>query len=409
MLLYPTNFAGSLFGQKPSFGGFGSSPSQSSPFGGAFQQTQPAFGNTTFGATTTPAFGTTPTPAFGATTTPAFGSTSTSLFGASSTPAFGSTPFGSTTTPAFGSSGSTTAFGVSSAPAFGASTTPSFGASTSAFSFGSSPSFGQTAAAAGTTPFGTTPSPFGAQTSPFGGQTTAPAFGQASFGNQSGGTRVQPYAQTPDADSATSGQPAAKLNSISAMPAYKDKSHEELRWEDYQRGDKGGPNTSAAPVANSFASPQPIFQANPTTPANPFAKASTGGFGATPNPFSSATIASFGQTSSSAFSANTSPSLFGNTTTSLFSTPSTTTNPFNTGLSINNTQSAGLFQSSPAMTQQPFSQSFNQQSSTPAFSTGMFNTSNPGMTGGLFSNTSSPFQTVSIIFPCNYHIIVPIM
>jgi hypothetical protein len=23
------------------------------------------------------------------------------------------------------------------------------------------------------------------------------------------------------------------------MPEYKDKSHEELRWEDYQRGDKG--------------------------------------------------------------------------------------------------------------------------------------------------------------------------
>ncbi|CAM0880719.1 unnamed protein product [Alopecurus aequalis] len=394
--------SGSLFGQKPSFGGFGSSPSQSSPFGSTFQQTQPTFGTSTFGATTTPAFGTTTTPAFGATTTPAFGSTSTSLFGASSTPAFGSTPFGSTTTPGFGSSGSTTAFGVSSAPAFGASSTPSFGTSTSAFSFGSSPSFGQTASATGSTPFGTNPSPFGAQTSPFGSQTAAPAFGQASFGNQSGGTRIQPYVQTPDADSATSGQPAAKLNSISAMPAYKEKSHEELRWEDYQRGDKGGPNTSVAPVANSFSSPQPIFQANPATAANPFAKPSTGGFGGTPNPFSSATPSTggfggtpnpFGQTSSSAFSANTSPSLFANTTPSLFSTPSTTTNPFNTGLSINNTQSAGLFQSSPALTQQPFSQSFNQRSSTPAFSTGMFNTSNPGMTGGLFSNTSSPFQT----------------
>jgi nuclear pore complex protein Nup98-Nup96 len=26
------------------------------------------------------------------------------------------------------------------------------------------------------------------------------------------------------------------------MPEYKDKSHEELRWEDYQRGDKGEEN-----------------------------------------------------------------------------------------------------------------------------------------------------------------------
>ncbi|KAF7029126.1 hypothetical protein CFC21_040949 [Triticum aestivum] len=377
--------SGSLFGQKPSFGGFGSSPSQSSPFGSTFQQTQPTFGNSTFGATTTPAFGTTTTPSFGATTTPAFGSTSTSLFGASSTPAFGSTPFGSTTTPSFGSSGTTT-FGASSAPAFGASSTPA-----NAFSFGSSPSFGQTASATGSTPFGTTPSPFGAQTSPFGSQTAAPAFGQASFGNQSGGTRVQPYVQTPDPDSATSGtQPAAKLNSISAMPAYKEKSHEELRWEDYQRGDKGGPNSSVTPVANSFPTPSPSFQTNP--PANPFAKPSTGGFGATPNPFSSPTVTPFGQTSSSAFSANTSPSLFANTTTSLFSTPSTTPNLFNNSLSIsNNTQSAGLFQSSPAIA--PFSQSFSQQSSTPAFSTGIFNTPNPGMTGGLFGNTSSPFLT----------------
>ena len=63
--------------------------------------------------------------------------------------------------------------------------------------------------------------------------------------DQAGGTRIKPYAQTPDVDSATSGtQPAAKLDSISAMPEYKykDKSHEELRWEDYQHGDKGEEN-----------------------------------------------------------------------------------------------------------------------------------------------------------------------
>jgi len=75
------------------------------------------------------------------------------------------------------------------------------------------------------------------------GSQTAPSFGQAQFGNQAGGTRIKPYAQTPDADSTTSGtQPAGKLDSISAMPEYKDKSHEELRWEDYQRGDKGEAN-----------------------------------------------------------------------------------------------------------------------------------------------------------------------
>lgn len=78
-----------------------------------------------------------------------------------------------------------------------------------------------------------------------GAQTTtsafgSPGFGQPSFsGQQRGGTRVTPYAQTPEADSGTGTQPAGKLESISAMPAYKEKSHEELRWEDYQLGDKG--------------------------------------------------------------------------------------------------------------------------------------------------------------------------
>lgn len=48
---------------------------------------------------------------------------------------------------------------------------------------------------------------------------------------------MAPYQPTPEADSGT--QTAGKLESISAMPVYKDKSHEELRFEDYQAGDKG--------------------------------------------------------------------------------------------------------------------------------------------------------------------------
>lgn len=47
------------------------------------------------------------------------------------------------------------------------------------------------------------------------------------------------YTPTAEADGGTGTQPAGKLESISAMPVYKDKSHEELRWEDYQLGDKG--------------------------------------------------------------------------------------------------------------------------------------------------------------------------
>lgn len=65
-------------------------------------------------------------------------------------------------------------------------------------------------------------------------------FGQAGFGGQRGGSRVTPYAPTPEPDPGSgSTQAAGKLESISAMPVYKDKSHEELRWEDYQLGDKG--------------------------------------------------------------------------------------------------------------------------------------------------------------------------
>ena len=70
-------------------------------------------------------------------------------------------------------------------------------------------------------------------------QTTTPPFGSGAFGQPNmGGSRVTPYQATPDTDGA-SNQPQGKLESISAMQAYKEKSNEELRWEDYQRGDKG--------------------------------------------------------------------------------------------------------------------------------------------------------------------------
>lgn len=74
-----------------------------------------------------------------------------------------------------------------------------------------------------------------------GNQPFAPPFGstsfaQSTFGDQLGGSGVAPYKPTTEADSA---QPTAKLESISAMPVYKDKSQEELRWEDAQLGAKG--------------------------------------------------------------------------------------------------------------------------------------------------------------------------
>ncbi|CAA0806684.1 Nuclear pore complex protein NUP98A [Striga hermonthica] len=456
-----STFGGSsVFGQKPAFGGFGSTTTQTSPFGASFQQSQPAFGSNAFGssspfgapsqpafgAQTTPAFGSS-SPAFGSTSSPAFGSTSggfgatSSPFG-SSTPAFGAltTPaFGTTTTPAFGAT-TTPAFGATNTPAFGATNTPAFGASTPAFAasstpsfnFGSSPAFGQAASTFGNNQFGT--SAFGApQTSSFGAQTATsafggPGFGQSTFGGQRGGSRVSPYSPTTETDGATGTQPAGKLESISAMPVYKDKSHEELRWEDYQLGDKGGPAPASQATSiggfgntafNSTTSAFGQTAANPfssSASSNPFAPKtpafSSSGFGPSPtSPFSSSAFGQsstsniFGSTSSAtpslfgstqSFGVNTSPSLF-SSTSSAFGSPSIfgpssaqgATSAFGTSLGFGNTQSSPLFQSTtPTLSQAtiPFGQTSSAFGQT---GPGIFSTPSTGFASNLFSSTSS--------------------
>jgi hypothetical protein len=73
-----------------------------------------------------------------------------------------------------------------------------------------------------------------------GAQTTTQTFGSRSgFGAQGGGSRLTPFTSSPEEGASSARGQTTKLESISAMPAYKDKSHEELRWEDYQHGDKG--------------------------------------------------------------------------------------------------------------------------------------------------------------------------
>ncbi|XP_012086570.1 nuclear pore complex protein NUP98A isoform X2 [Jatropha curcas] len=499
----PSFGGSSLFGQKPSFGGF-SSTTQTSPFGSTNQQSQPAFGSGLFGSTTpfggtstqspfsatsSPAFASSTTSAFGASSTPAFGTNSTlgfgpgtassfapasasafgttaspgfgtgSGFGVSSTPVFGSAGgFATSNTPAFGTSTtsgfsvSNTTFGTSSTPSpFGTSTTPSFG-STPAFGASSAPSFsfgstiGQSTSAFGSSPFGTANvSPFSSQSSPFVSQATTPAFGQSSFAGNRGGSRVVPYSATADADSGT-GQQAGKLESISAMAMYKDKSHEELRWEDYQLGDKGGPltpgqssgginfnvsNAPPNPFANSNAfnqsSASPFSSSISSNPfaTKPFGTGSTPTFSPAPftaspssNPFQSASA--FASTSSTGFGGNTASSIFGPSTSpsfgsgsSLFnsSTGQTTSSPFG---NFANTQPSLSFPS----TTPSFSQTgsaFGQvtasfaPSTTPSFTqSSIFNTpstvfsfsSNPSLitsaNQGMFSHTalpqSSPFQ-----------------
>ncbi|KAL5709589.1 hypothetical protein ACHQM5_020259 [Ranunculus cassubicifolius] len=448
-----SSFGGSsTFGQKPAFGGgFGSTPNQTSPFGGTGQQTQSSFGSNLFGSSSTP-FGASSQPAFGAQSTSTFGMTAFgstgSAFGTSTTPTFGSGgAFGGASTPAFGAN-TTPAFGANTTSAFGANTTsPLFGASTSAFNFNSSPAFGQSNSAFGSTPFGTvptSPSPFGAPSSPFGSQATTPAFGsptfgQSGFGGQQGGSRVVSYSPTVEADGGNNSQPAGKLESISAMPAYKEKSHEELRWEDYQKGDKGGPNPAGQPSAGGFGTP--TSQPNPfgggstfgqstsnlfssTTPSNPFG-AKTSAFG-TPasNPFGATTTPTsnpFGATTtptSNPFGATTTPTSnpFGSTSTpnpfgvasssapSIFG--STSGSPFggSSTPSLFGTSSSSLFGSTPSMfgsgsapaTTSAFGSNFGNTQSAP-----LFQSTTPsafGQTNSAFGQTSSPFGQTTPAF-----------
>ncbi|XP_023642866.1 nuclear pore complex protein NUP98B [Capsella rubella] len=410
----------STFGQKT----FGLSTPHSSPFGNSTQQ--PAFGNSSFGASNTPAFGASSSPAFGASNTSAFGASNTSAFGATSTPAFGSantpnfgassTPsfgassspaFGASPAPAFGSSGtafgnnafgtggafgasSTPAFGASSTPTFGASSTPSFGASntpafgassTPSFSFGSSPAFGQSTSAFGSSGFGSTQSPFGAQ----GAQVSTPT-----FGGQQGGSRVMPFAPTNDAES---GGNSGNLQSISAMPAYKEKNQEELRWEDYQRGDKGGQLPAGQSLGGtgfgvttsqpSTFSPSPTFGQTPANPANPFAQKTqtttpnfSSPFGPPTTPsFGPPTTPSFGQPTTPSFSQTTTPS-FGQSTAPSFGQPTT---PSMFGSTASNTIS--LFGSS---------SSFATNTSQPFGSAPAHGSNSTFSIGGNFNNQSSP-------------------
>ncbi|WCJ26685.1 Nuclear pore complex protein NUP98A [Euphorbia peplus] len=452
-----TSFGGSsVFGQKSAFGGFGSN-TQTSPFGSTSQPSQPAFGSglfgpTTpfgassqpaFGATSSPGFGTSGTPPFGSSNTPGFGATGNLGFGSSGTPSFGatSTPaFGATATPPFGSGGSfggssASVFGSSSSPGFGAtgssfgtsttsgfgvtSSTPAFGStsafgpqSTPSFNFGSSPSFGQSASTFGNTQFTAAPSPFTAQSSPFGGQATTPTFssnpgfGQPGFAGNRGGSRVVAYSPTAETDS-SGGQPG-KLESISAMPTYKDKSHEELRWEDYQLGDKGGPppsvqssnfSVSSAP-SNLFSTPITSLPSSAANSSNPFAtKPITPGFNQsifnTPSPNLFQSTSTFGPTSSSAFTQNTAPSPFASGTTSSFvsSTPSLFTSTIG---QTNTSQFANFSNTQPSLSFTSSASPFNQTGSAFGPSTSSFlpstTTTPPFNQSNMFSTPSSGFQ-----------------
>ncbi|KAK1374100.1 hypothetical protein POM88_030293 [Heracleum sosnowskyi] len=118
----------------------------------------------------------------------------------------------------------------------------------------------KTASGEATMPWGSTLS---RDQNPFtGSQVKAPNFGP--FGvNQA--SRVTSYTKTTEFDEKGADN---ILVSISAMPAYRDKSHEELRWEDHHRFNAAGGGVVPAFGRNHSTFPNPL---SPSDPFNSFA------------------------------------------------------------------------------------------------------------------------------------------
>ena len=394
----PTGSASSLFGStssgpSSSFGGFGSFGSGSSATG------QPATSSGSFSFGSTAAQPSTPF-SFGAATTnqPTSGSALSgfgqSTFGSQPTqPSSSSTGFGQpqSTAAGFGQPSSTGLFGK---PA-GTSLFPTqsgFGAGQPANQFGSFGTGGAFGQQTGFTSSTSTPSTssFGSAAKPatpgmFG---TPGGFFSQSIGTPTTGTGNPPYSQTSDVES----DKTVYLQSISAMPPFRTKSQEELRWEDYQRGNKfaGFPSSTSAsigqPSSGGFG-------------GQSFGASQSGAFGASqPAAFGSGQPTAFGTPQSNAFGTATSqPSLFGanqpgtlgSQTSSLFGAKPAA--PFGATPSSFGTTASSPFGSQPASTpfgSQSTSTPFGSQSTSTPFG------GQPAATSFGTSTTSTPFGTV---------------
>lgn len=235
----------SSFDQKPACQGFVPSSSHAG-FEGAFRQPQETLRNQPF-CSTMSAFGTSKTPAFGVT----------------SIPAFGSSPI-----PSFSSAG--TSSGAFSTPAFGGSTSTRFEFVRTPDSGQSYPIFGTNLGTLARNPtFGSAPtSQLGAGNGAT-AQPTAPRFSsspchESVLQRQNAGSRFTLYKVTVEADGCKT---PGKIHSISAISAYKQKSHEELRWEDYQLGDKGPNSAGQSNSLNTGRTPFQISNLNSSIPA----------------------------------------------------------------------------------------------------------------------------------------------
>ncbi|KAL4076294.1 nucleoporin autopeptidase-domain-containing protein [Scleroderma citrinum] len=280
---------GSAFGQPGAFGSgaFGSTSAFGQP-----QQQQPA--NPMFGTTNTT---TTPFGGFGQTTAQPT-TTAASVFGAPK-PATGFGAFGGGTsgfgggTNAFGSTNTTATTGTGTGTGmFGSNT-----GTTGAFGAGAG-MFGQNKPT--TTGFGT------AAATPGQDGTAAPV---------STGTASPPYNAFNEKDPSTNTN--LQYQTITALPAYRGTSLEELRLQDYQQGRK----TAGAFGQTSFATPatQPVGMFGATTTQQPttssiFGGGTTGAFGTnTAQQPTSSAFGGFGQQNQPA--AGTGSSLFGGTST----------------------------------------------------------------------------------------------
>ncbi|KAF9586183.1 hypothetical protein BGW38_008808 [Lunasporangiospora selenospora] len=268
-----------MYGAGFSGGGFGGQQQQQQP-GSGFGAAPNTFGSTSFGGAST---------GFGATGSTGFGQAAQQQTPFGAAPSAGG--FGGSTGAGFGASGgfgassgfgaqqqSQSGFGSTSFGGAGPSTSTGFGG------FGTSTA-GATGGFGANTGFGAKPAAgFGAQPSTGFGATANTGFGGGGFGNNAGmlgggmntaagnGTMNPPFTPYIEKEQ-TTGQ-NSHYQSITAMPAYRNFSFEELRLQDYQQGRK------SAGQAAGFGAATPGFGQQPQQPAAGFGAQPAPGFGA---------------------------------------------------------------------------------------------------------------------------------
>ncbi|GAV57620.1 hypothetical protein CFOL_v3_01157 [Cephalotus follicularis] len=210
---------------------------------------------------------------------PTFGSSETFAFGSGASRTLG---YHSATVCSTSASG-TFSFGVSTPPVFGFCSTSAFCQSTSACAHSGASVAGASSAASFTY----------CSTSPF-RQFNSSSRSANVAAQRAGGLRLAPFITEKDVED------NGEVECILAMSVYKNKSPEELRLENYQSGDRGGPAQPSAGIdfgTSACRSPFGVTSA-------PFSSSS---FGALGNHFAMTSSCAFGVASCPAFGATSNP------------------------------------------------------------------------------------------------------